>query len=52
MVVALVVLAAFTAASVVAWKVQQGRRRGRPEGALGGQVFAAGEEVAWVGATA
>jgi diguanylate cyclase (GGDEF)-like protein len=98
MVVALVVLAAFTAASVVAWKVQQGRRRDRPvgprrdrrrrpapayrdprealelvgdalaathnprvllpvvleviteaTGALGGQVFAAGEEVAWVG---
>jgi diguanylate cyclase (GGDEF)-like protein len=98
MVVALVVLAAFTAASVVAWKVQHGRRRDRPEGprrdrrrrpapahrdprealelvgdalaathnprvllpvvleviteatgALGGQVFAAGEEVAWVG---
>jgi diguanylate cyclase (GGDEF)-like protein len=98
MVVALVVLAACTAASVVAWKVQQGRRRDRPvgprrdrrrrpspahrdprealelvgdalaathnprvllpvvleviaeaTGALGGQVFAAGEEVAWVG---
>jgi diguanylate cyclase (GGDEF)-like protein len=97
---ALVVLAALTAASFVAWKVQEGRRdhpegprrdrRRRPApahrdprealelvgdalaathnprvllpvileviteatGAVGGQVFAAGEEVAWVGVVA